>query len=330
MSGQTLNLSQCKEYLKNIKDLEISCYQQERLLQELRKQPSIAKNRITELENQLRAEKAPVEPTSVSSSIITNVVLNIFVPIIGAIVGIVIAIIVRILLAIFSSEIELFSSPWLPYIFWGAVIGYAVFFLLYLIIFTSNAKKDAVLEQKAYPEKMNLFREKQKELSEQIERKKKEIDIIIPQEITASVETYRQTKELLQKYYSMGFVYPKYRGLVPVFTLYEYLESGRCFSLLGHEGAYNLYENELRMNTIIGKLDDIIDRLDDISAGQRLLAQEIRRSNEQLNRISMTLDNIENNTALTQYYSSVTASNTTFMSWIAAFSYDEQKRARNS
>lgn len=80
------------------------------------------------------------------------------------------------------------------------------------------------------------------------------------------------------------------------------------------------------MNAIIGKLDDIIDRLDDISFSQRLLAQEIRKSNIQLNRISGTLDHIENNTVLTQYYSSITASNTTFMSWLAAFSYDKQKK----
>lgn len=147
-------------------------------------------------------------------------------------------------------------------------------------------------------------------------------------EIEMCEKKYAETKQALDKYYSLGFLYPKYRGLIPVSTIYEYLESGRCFSLVGHEGAYNLYESELRMNAIIGKLDDIIDRLDDISSSQRLLAQEIRKSNSQLSRISGTLDNIENNTALTQYYSSVTASNTTFISWLAALSYDEQKRSR--
>ena len=322
---QTLTLSQCKDYVRNIKDLELSCYQQERLIRELRRQPSVTKKRISELEHRLRTEEKPTKPLPPIFSVIGVLIFDVFWSFIGAITGVVIALIVKIFLAIFSSKIGLFSTPWLPYIFWGAVIGYAIAFVAYLY-WARDTKKEAVIERKAYPQKIESFYKKQQEIKDLIEVKKKSLETTIPHEIMVSEETYQQTKKLLQEYYDMGFIYPKYRGLVPICTIYEYLESGRCFSLLGHEGAYNLYENELRMNTIIGKLDDVIDRLDDISASQRLLAQEIKQSNAQLSRISYTLDNIENNTALTQYYSSITASNTTFMSWLAAFSYDEQKR----
>ena len=36
----------------------------------------------------------------------------------------------------------------------------------------------------------------------------------------------------------------------------EYLQSGRCYTLEGHEGAYNLYEEEKFKEIILTKLDD--------------------------------------------------------------------------
>lgn len=325
---QTLSLSQCKEYIKNVKDLEISCLQQERLLQELNRQSSVTKKRISDLENRLLTEKGPKKPESPVSLFFTSLIVDVYISFFGAIVGAVGAIILRVLLLIFSSNIGLFSPPWAPYLLWGAVIGFAITFLLSEFCWSKNDRREEKRKRESYPDQVESFQNEKQEIRNLIEVKKKTLQTDIPREIAVSEEKYRQTREVLKKYYDMGFIYPKYRGLVPICTLYEYLESGRCFSLLGHEGAYNLYESELRLNVIIGKLDDVLDRLDDINTSQRLLAQEIRRSNAQLNRIIGTLDNIEKNTALTQYYSSVTASNTTFMSWLAALNYDDQKRKR--
>lgn len=316
---QTLTLSQCKDYVRNIKDLELSCYQQEQLIKELKnwQLSGATQKKISELEHRLRTEKEPVKPLSLIGEI-TGCIVGSF---IGAIIGIVTALIVRVFLAIFSSQISLFSSPWRPYIFWGAVIGYAIMFVLWLYANVIGEKARQAKEK--YPQELEAYHQKQQEIKDLIEHEREIFRTTIPNKIQESEKTYQQTKKILQEYYNKGFIYPKYRGLVPMCTIYEYLESGRCFSLLGHEGAYNLYESELRMNTIIGKLDDVIDRLDSISASQQLLAQEIRQCNAQLSRISSTLDNIENNTALAQYYSSVTASNTTFMSWLAVLDYDK-------
>ena len=117
----------------------------------------------------------------------------------------------------------------------------------------------------------------------------------------------QEKKRLLNQMYGYGYLYPKYRGLVPVSTLYEYLASGRCFSLTGPGGAYNLYESELRTGVIINKLDDIIGQLDEIVSGQRMLADEIRESSK---RIEGYLDAIEDNTSKILGYSAATASNT--------------------
>ena len=345
MSAQALTLSECKEYIRNIKDLEISCYQQEQLLRELKRQPAVTQRRISELEHQLRNEKEPEKPLGTIGNLMATGIATIFVPLWGALSGVGCALVVRCVCGIigffrnvashstgflsfiwefFTLDIDSGMPPWTTFIFWGAIIGYVLHFIL-MLIQAANSRGENKEEQKAYPQKVELFHKKQHEISNLIECKKKSIQKVIPHEIEIREEQYRQTKQLLKKYYDMGFIYPKYRGLVPICTICEYLDSGRCFSLLGHEGAYNLYESEIRMNTIIGKLDDVIDRLDDISANQRMLAQELRQSNAQLQRISSTLDNIENNTALAQYYSSVTDSNTTFMSWLAALEYDERK-----
>lgn len=75
----------------------------------------------------------------------------------------------------------------------------------------------------------------------------------------------------LQTAYETDIIYSKYRSLIPVTMFCEYLSSGRCSTLQGHEGAYNIYENEARMNVIITKLDAVIIGLNSIQATQHLL-----------------------------------------------------------
>lgn len=290
MSVKTLTLAQCKEYLRNIKDLEIACYQQERLMQELKQQPVATKRTIAALEKHLKQDKAPEKPASqISMVIVTIIIIGIpLFALIGALLGFILAIILRILLAVFTS-MTLFESPWKPYLFWGAIVGA----IAVVIIGAIDMNKDEEKKRKNYPEEYEKYQTRQQRDKDLILLKTRQLETILPREIEKSEQAYKATKDLLKKYYNLGFLYPKYHGMVPVCTIYEYLESGRCFSLVGHEGAYNLYESELRMNTIIGKLDDIIIRLDDISDNQQLLVQEIRKSNSRIDNICQSLENIE-------------------------------------
>ena len=127
---------------------------------------------------------------------------------------------------------------------------------------------------------------------------------------------YTQTSDVLKRYYNLGYIYPKYRGLIPVCTIYEYLDSGRCFTLEGHEGAYNLYESELRMNIVLDKLNEFLYRLDDISSSQHLLANELKASNAQIDYLCHSVDKIGNTSALTQYYSKISAENSSYLAWM--------------
>ena len=83
----------------------------------------------------------------------------------------------------------------------------------------------------------------------------------------------------LRNLYEEGIIYPKYQNLVAVSTIYEYLASGRCDRLEGPNGAYNLYEMELRQNIVIGQLSTITEHLEQIKENQYTLYYEIQSAN---------------------------------------------------
>ena len=81
--------------------------------------------------------------------------------------------------------------------------------------------------------------------------------------------------------------------------------SGVCSQLVGHEGAYNKYDVESRLDKIITKLDVIIMKLDQIAQNQYMLYRgitEANRINSQLfNNLEQMQDNlssIKNNSAI--------------------------------
>lgn len=106
-------------------------------------------------------------------------------------------------------------------------------------------------------------------------------------------QAYENTCFLLGNLYAKNVIFEKYRyDLVAISMFAEYLKSGRCYSLSGHEGAYNLYEHEIRMGIIISKLDEVIERLDRIENNQYRLFETINEIKNQQNRIVSNMNNI--------------------------------------
>ena len=124
------------------------------------------------------------------------------------------------------------------------------------------------------------------------------------------LETLSTSKKLLEKLYSQNIIHPKYRNLLAIAQIYEYLDTSRCTELGGPNGAYNLYEQELRQNIIIDKLDEIIYQLDNLNRTMSYVSSAITTTNRLLGNISSTLGRIEANTALTAYNSQCIAYNT--------------------
>ena len=82
----------------------------------------------------------------------------------------------------------------------------------------------------------------------------------------------------------------------------EYLLSGRCEDLTGYTGAYNLYEQELRMNIIIAELELISEELDAIKENQYMIYNAICQAN-------YLLREVKDNTAIATYNTEVIATN---------------------
>ena len=153
---------------------------------------------------------------------------------------------------------------------------------------------------------------------------------IAAQVLTALDKPLEETTKTLEKLYSVNMIFPKYRNLVAISTIYEYFITGRCNELTGANGAYNLYESELRQNLIIGKLDVIVQQLEEIKQNQYTLYTELQKTNlilsgvaSDINNIMNSVERIEDNVQsiaassyITAYCSQVTAKNTEALKYI--------------
>ena len=141
-------------------------------------------------------------------------------------------------------------------------------------------------------------------------------------------QNYYSVKDTLDKLYNMNIIYSKYRNMVAIASFYEYYLSGRCSRLTGHEGAYNIYENELIGKIIIGKLDDIICRLDEIKRNQYMLYNKLTLSNQKVDRLTSELkwasdkiEDIAHNQELIEYNTDITRKNSEVIKWISVCDY---------
>lgn len=111
---------------------------------------------------------------------------------------------------------------------------------------------------------------------------------------------YWNDYQLFQKAFqhATDFIYPNYRDFVCVSQFVQYVESGRCETFDGPYGCYNLFEQEMRMNIIINKLETIIERLDQLVISQRETVMALRS-------IETVAKKIENNTGKIAVYTAL-------------------------
>lgn len=104
-------------------------------------------------------------------------------------------------------------------------------------------------------------------------------------EMVNAMKKLQESKKVLADIYDANIIYPKYRNLPAVSCFLEYLLSGRCTTLEGVNGAYNLYENEARMDRIVTRLDYISAQLDRIQFNQQLLYSAVKQCNQDVNSL---------------------------------------------
>lgn len=284
-----------REYIEKVKDLEISLYKQNLLKSDIEQLIELLKHPQLKRETNYRNSDSGTDD-------ITPMAVGCMIP--GAIVG-------------------FFVGIWFIGSVVSGVIGGAVIGIIAGIAITVTKNGSHKSDINKINREIAHENEKIRKQNEETLKLSPKQQKILENELCNINEKIIDTEKVLNAYYSKGIVFEKYRSLVPICMFYEYLCSGRCDSLEGHEGAYNIYESELRMNVIIGKLDEIIDRLDKIEQNQYVIAQAISKTNEHLGRIENSIGNcinrlerLENSVELNTYYSEITAINTSYIARI--------------
>lgn len=179
------------------------------------------------------------------------------------------------------------DGPLLLYFLLGPVVV-----LLGKLMMSYNKKKNETARNQFMANAEREFNEKKKEYTSAVAKLKSNYNIAcnsernkvdvhnqcIDAEISRLTNMLNGTKEILEQYYAMNILHTSYRGLVEVSQIYDYLDSRKCYTLDGPGGAYAVFDVEKRLDKIVTKLDIVIERLDSISANQKMLANVINQS----------------------------------------------------
>ena len=117
-------------------------------------------------------------------------------------------------------------------------------------------------------------------------------DAFLAREISQAEAQLKQVVKARGKLYAYNIIHPKYRTHVAVSSFYEYLDTGRCTTLQGADGAYNLYEAECRSNLIISQLNTIVTKLEEIKQNQLMMYKELTRINANLNSLNSSMEKV--------------------------------------
>lgn len=149
----------------------------------------------------------------------------------------------------------------------------------------------------------------ERQVDDDRERVNRELELADNYRRTGSLysQNISSCQEALNQLYSLDIIFPKYRNFVAIAQIYEYYMSGRCVELEGHEGAYNVFENELRQNVIISQLNDVLYNLEEIKNTQYMIYDALCEANNRLSRIESNTEAIAYNTSVIAENSAITA-----------------------
>lgn len=236
---------------------------------------------------------------------------------VGAIGGIIIAIIVAII-----SMIGLWNRNMLIAVVGGCIIGLAAgivgglvlgLFVGPIVSAVSQSKEQKFADEQYY-NALRLYDQQveqdNRRVSFELQAKQK-----ISSEINLLFQQIQKTNMYENRLTNLGVLDPVYfHDIVATASFYQYFKSKRTFSLgfnpaTGDQGAYNIYEQEKRMNIIIDKLDVVIKKLDQIQRNQAALWACLNEANRKMNTINNNIlkaskeinTNINRQTEIQQY-----------------------------
>ena len=166
-----------------------------------------------------------------------------------------------------------------------------------IVIYRNNLEhkynEEFIIESKNIEEKYSAEIEK---YSEQLKNKNQIVDNVIDKNndlLKKIEENLNLVNKKLTELYSNNIIFEKYRNLIAISMFYEYFASSRVFELEGRDGAYNLFESEMRQNIIIVKLSDICKNLEEIKQNQYCMYKELTGINVSLNSINQHIGDLK-------------------------------------
>lgn len=304
-----MNSTNLKEYIKKIYKLESALYTQGKIRHDL-------SSKIMQIEKQNKYAYNDTNSYNISEYIKETISDACIFLITGTIMGFLIF-----FLSKFGNIFHYsFKEIFLKSFSYGWKIALALTILIIIIQIWRHFAYDIKEKKQAINKNLKI-----KNYNDNVEYQKRYVLPVYKQQLQKINELYADTQKVLHMYYQKNIVYKKYQNLVAIASFYEYLDSGICSKLEGHEGCYNKYDTELQLKTIIEKLDVIIEKLDQIEMNQHMLYTAIKEGNNIAKRIesqisTLVKDNREYNTKL-EYYAEENARNIADIKWINTFEY---------
>ena len=268
-----------KEYLEIVVDMEENIFLQNQAISRLQ-------GEIDELGKPSSCDK-PLEPVKPEETNTGEILLGLLLTIIFGILGV-------------------FVVKW-GASFWGTpgfmmaviVVPFGVMFVFGAIILMLFSEipgaigkiRRGKMAQIHYEEELKKYKQDLKEYYDNLQKDKDRVkeELVRKYVVADSLNELQDQKARslmnLGKIYSKNIVYPKYRNLPMLCSIYEYLCSGRCSTLEGRDGAYNILEMEMRLDRIITSLDLILANLQAIRQNQYVLYSAIQDSSRKVNAI---------------------------------------------
>lgn len=300
-----MNRTELLKYLGHVKDLEVTKYTQEVLIEMLtRKYNSLGRKR------NIKEEKRTAYSWSYYySGVIAIICIVVF--IIGAILF---------YKPIWELSRDVFIAPSGDYYYGKSVserkfetmiisagIGALLSLITLVIIKISEKinkdKRQKVLDKESSRKYQTDLKKDNNRVKYELQMKrnlKEQIELIKAQKV--------KTEQELKKYYSLNIIRDKkkYRGLIPVTSFYEYFEDGRCKNM---GDAYNIYSTESRLDEIITEVYNIHKKLDQIKDNQEVLYNELCRTNSTLSKVEAANNKMMNSFGAISENMEVTAYN---------------------
>lgn len=175
--------------------------------------------------------------------------------------------------------------------------------------YKASCERNRNLEKEKYEDAVRMARsihnEKIETAKKEVELCKKELDDvkaqtlstsdnILSDEIDMAEKALQETVVCKNQLYSQNVIFPKYRNLVAIASLNEYIMSGRSNSLTGSGGAYDKFEMDCRADRIISQLSEVVTSLDAIREGQHMLYTQITAVNKGLDKLNKTTEDALN------------------------------------